>query len=71
MIYQITVQGCVEPSWSDWFDGMEITNETTQDAQSITTFTSNVDDQATLRGILNRIWDLNLIVLSVIRIEQL
>ena len=70
MIYQITVQGCVEPSWSDWFDGMEITNETTQDAQSITTFTSNVDDQATLRGILNRIWDLNLIVLSVIRVES-
>lgn len=65
MIYKITVQGTVEPNWSDWFDGMEITNEISKDAQMITTFTSTVEDQATLRGIMNRIWDLNLIVLSV------
>lgn len=70
MIYQITVQGCIEPSWSDWFDGIEITNETHKDVFSTTTFTSKVEDQATLRGILNRIWDLNLVVLSINRVES-
>lgn len=69
MVYQIKVQGNVDPSWSDWFNGLDITKETSQDAHSITTFTGTVGDQATLRGILNRLWDLNLTILSVIRVE--
>ena len=70
MIYQIIVQGCLEPSWSDWFDGMEITNETGKDAQLITTLNGNMEDQSTLRGILNQLWDLNLTILSVNRVES-
>lgn len=69
MVYQIKVQGNVDPSWSDWFNGLDITKETSQDTHSITTFTGTVGDQATLRGILNRLWDLNLTILSVIRVE--
>ena len=70
MIYQIIVQGCLDLSWSEWFDGMEITNETSKDAQLITTLNGNIEDQSTLRGILNRLWDLNLTILSVKRVES-
>ena len=69
MIYQIKVQGCLDPNWSDWFNEMEITNETKTDSHSITTFEGAVGDQATLRGILNHLWDLNLTILSVNRVE--
>ena len=69
MIYQIIVQGCLDPSWSDWFNEMAITNETKTDSHSITIFEGAVEDQATLRGILNLLWDLNLTILSVNRVE--
>ena len=69
MIYQIIVQGCLDPNWSDWFNEMEITNETSKDAQLITTLIGNMEDQSTLRGILNQLWDLNLTILSVNRVE--
>ena len=69
MIYQIIVQGCLDPSWSDWLRGIEITNETGKDGRLITTFRGIVADQATLRGILNQLWDLNLTILSVNRVE--
>jgi len=70
MIYQIKVQGCLDSNWSDWFNEMEITNETKTDSHSITIFEGAVEDQATLRGILNLLWDLNLTILSVNRVES-
>jgi hypothetical protein len=70
MIYQIKVQGYLDPSWSDWFNEMEITNETKTDFYSITIFEGAVKDQATLRGISNHLWDLNLTILSVNRVES-
>jgi len=69
MLYEIKVQGNVDPSWSDWFNGMDITNGTDKDASLVTTLTGPVVDQATLRGILIRLWDLNLVILSVIQVE--
>jgi hypothetical protein len=69
MKYQIRVQGCVDPSWSDWFNGMAVSSETDRDGGCVTLFTGLVADQATLRGVLNHLWDLNLTLLSVIRIE--
>jgi hypothetical protein len=70
MIYQIIVQGCLDPSWSDWFSGMVITNDTGKDAQLTTTLHGNMEDQSALRGILNQLWDLNLTILSVNRVES-
>ena len=70
MIFQIKVQGCLDPTWSDWFNEMEITNEIKTDSSSITIFEGEVDDQAKLRGVLNHLWDLNLIILSVNRVES-
>jgi hypothetical protein len=63
-VYQIQVRGKLNESWSDWLSGMTITSES-----GITTLTGPVADQAALRGLLSRIWDLNLILISVTRIE--
>jgi hypothetical protein len=63
--YQIKVQGQLDKKWSDWFDGMTIAFES-----GITTLTGTVADQAKLRGMLSKIWDLNLTVVSVTRIES-
>ncbi len=60
--YQIQVQGKLDQDWSDWFRGMTVVFE-----GGVTTLAGPVADQAALRGILNRIWDLNLTVLSVTR----
>ena len=64
MVYQIKVQGRLDESWSGWFSGMAITFE-----GDITTLTGVVVDQAALRGILSRLWDLNLALISVNPIE--
>ena len=69
MIYQIKVGGRVDSSWSDWFDEMDIFSETGHTAGTVTIFTGTVEDQATLRGILNHLWDLNLTILSVVHLE--
>ena len=60
--YQIKVRGRLDEKWSDWFNGMTITSE-----RDITTLTGAVD-QAKLRGIVSKIWDLNLTVISVTQI---
>ncbi len=62
--YQIKVQGKLGENWSDWFSDMTITLE-----NDVTILTGPVADQAALRGILSRIWDLNLTLISVNRIE--
>ena len=62
--YRIKVQGRLTENWSDWFSGMTITFES-----DITILTGAVADQAALRGILTKIWDLNLTLISVNRIE--
>ena len=67
MTYQIQVEGKLDEGWSEWFKDMAVTCECTSDGSSITTLTGPVADQAALRGILNRIWDLHLTVLSVTR----
>jgi hypothetical protein len=64
--YQIKVQGQLDKKWSDWFDGTTIIAF----ESGITTLTGAVADQAKLRGMLSKIWDLNLTVVSVARIES-
>ena len=66
--YQIKVQGRLDASWSDWFSGMAVGSEEESDGFPITTLTGTVADQSVLRGILNKIWDLNLTLISANRI---
>jgi hypothetical protein len=68
--YQIRVQGRLDERWSDWFSGMTVTFESVSDSSPITTLTGVVADQAALRGILSKMWDLNLTLISVIPVEM-
>jgi hypothetical protein len=65
--YQIQVQGQIGERWLHWFDDMRVTLDHSSDGVPITTLTGPVADQAALRGILAKIWDLNLTLLSVTR----
>jgi hypothetical protein len=62
--YRIKLKGCLDPKWSDWFEQMAISTEGGE-----TTLTGSVADQAALHGLLIRVRDLNLTLLSVERIE--
>ena len=66
--YRIRVRGQLDDTWSQWFNGLTIACEQLSDSTSITTLTGPVSDQPKLRGILARMWDLNLTVLSVERL---
>lgn len=63
--YTITITGSVDPSWSAWFEGLTFTPGQSPDGTATTTLRGPVVDQSALRGILMRIWDLNLSVLTV------
>lgn len=67
--YQIKAQGQLDESWSDWFDQMTVTVEGNADGLPVTILTGPVIDQAALHGILRRINDLNLPLLSVEQID--
>jgi len=61
---EITVAGTFDPDWSSWLDGaVEPRGSETHPVTAIT----GPMDQATLRGVLNRLWDLNLSLISVVR----
>jgi len=66
---RITVKGKVDPSWSEWFGGMALGSCADVHGAPVTTLTGVIADQAALRGILTRLWDLNLTVISVESID--
>ncbi len=65
MTYQIQVQGRIDEGWSDWFSGMIVTFE-----GGVTTLTGPVADQPALRGMLCKLWDLNLTLISAVQIDR-
>jgi hypothetical protein len=64
--YQIKIQGRLDDGWLDYFNDLTMTFE-----EDLTLLTGFIVDQSKLRGILSKIWDLNLHVVSVARIEQI
>ena len=64
-IYEIRVRGVLDEKWSDWFDGFTIAPR----ADDETLLTGPVADQAALHGLLGKIRDLGLPLLSVKRVE--
>jgi hypothetical protein len=60
-IYQIRVRGCLDRQWSSWFDGLAVT----LDEEGDTLLTGPVADQAALHGLLKKVRDLGLPLLSV------
>lgn len=64
--YQIRVKGYLPDHWSDWFDGLTLT----LDAERGETILSGpVVDQAALHGLLNKVRDPGLVLLSVNQVE--
>ena len=65
MVYQIKVEGHLGRQWTDWFDGLTITLGEEGD----TLFTGLVVDQAALHGLLKKVRDLGMLLLSVNRVK--
>lgn len=63
-VYQIKVQGSVGPQWSEYFAGLDLAVELDGEQIPLTTLTGRVPDQAALRGILNKLWDMNVTLIS-------
>ena len=65
MVYQIRVKGHLGTQWTDWFEGLAITLEEDGD----TLLTGPVIDQAALYGLLKKVRDLGIPLVSVNCIE--
>lgn len=62
-VYEICVQGQLDASWADWFEGLTMTTNDTGN----TILSGYVVDQAALHSILSKLHRLNLLLLSVNR----
>ncbi len=60
---QIRIQGHLEQRWASWFDGLTLTH----DGDGTTLIQGHVPDQAALHGLLNKVRDTGLPLVSVIR----
>jgi len=59
--YRITIQGHLDPRWSAWFENLSIT----QQPDGTTTLSGSVVDQAALYGLIIKLRDMGLALLSV------
>ena len=64
-IYQIRIEGHLDDQWTGWFGGMTITQEENGD----TLLTGPVADQAALFGLLKKVRDLGMPLVSLNRVE--
>ena len=65
VVYQIRIKGHLGHQWTDWFEGLTITLEEDGD----TLLTGPVIDQAALHGLLKRVRDLGMPLVSVKSVE--
>lgn len=63
IVYQIRIKGHLDHNWTDWFDGLTITLE--DDGNTL--LTGLVIDQAALYGLLKKVRDLGMPLVSVNR----
>ena len=68
VIYTIKIKCHLKEKWAEWLDGMVVGIENFP-RENITAITVRISDQTALRGILNKLWDLNLTLLSVILMD--
>jgi len=59
-VYQIRINGHLGLQWEDWFEGLNITHE-----EGDTLFTGHIVDQSALHGLLKKIRDLGMPLVSV------
>jgi hypothetical protein len=63
--YEIQIDGHLDARWSAWFDGLSLSLE----SDGTTILRGPVADQAALHGLLQRVRDIGLPLLSVIHVE--
>ncbi len=64
--YEVRIKGHLDSRWADWFEGMTITLE----EKGETLLRGLVTDQAALHGLLRKVRDLGMPLISVIAIEH-
>ena len=64
MVYQIRIKGHLGPQWTDWFGGLTITLEESGD-----TLLTGPLDQAALHGLLKKVRDLGMPLISAVRVK--
>ncbi len=64
--YEIRVKGHLDPSWSDWLDGLTITPQ--PDGETL--LAGPIIDQAALHGILDKLYAINLTILSLLQVKM-
>lgn len=62
--YQIKVKGHLDEDWSEWFGGLSVTYDEHDD----TILAGSVTDQSALHGLLKKVHDLGLPLISVNRV---
>jgi len=65
-VYKIRLKGHLGPEWSDWFEGLTVTLE----EDGTTLLIGPVTDQAALHGLLKKVRDLGMPLLSVCPVEN-
>jgi hypothetical protein len=65
LVYQIRIKGHLGPHWAGWFEGLTLTLEANGD----TVLTGPVVDQAALYGVLRKVRDVGLPLLSVVCVK--
>ena len=63
--YEIRLRGHLEPRWSAWFDGMTLKTED----DGTTVVSGSVVDQAALQGLLRKVHDMGVDLISVTQLE--
>ena len=64
--FEIHVKGQLDESWSDWLEGLEV--KLLDNGEMI--LFGHIGDQAALMGVLNKLYRLNLALLSVSEVQQ-
>ena len=63
--YEIRVDSVLDDQWADWFGGLQLSNDGIQ-----TVIVGLLPDQPALRGLLTKIGDLGLCLISVRRLDE-
>ena len=64
--YEIRLKGRLDGRWADWFDGLSLSHE----SDGTTVLSGPVTDQAALHGLLSRVRDLGLPLISITQLDS-
>ena len=70
LTYQITIRGHLDDRWDDWFEDFTLTQTYSDEDEAITELTGTVVDQAALYGMLARLRNLGVSLISVQPLKQ-